>query len=51
MPGDDVVHPAETSADMARLAPHAEVVAPWTGEQYKADAMRRAAQFLLAHSP
>jgi hypothetical protein len=49
MLGDDVVHPAEISADIVRRAPHAEVVAPWKGEQHKADAMRRAAQFLLAH--
>jgi pimeloyl-ACP methyl ester carboxylesterase len=51
MPGDDVVHPAEISADIARLAPHAEVAAPWKGETHKAEAMRRAAQFLVANTP
>jgi pimeloyl-ACP methyl ester carboxylesterase len=51
MPGDDVVHPAEISADIARLAAHAEVVAPWKGDAHKAEAMRRAEQFLLANTP
>jgi pimeloyl-ACP methyl ester carboxylesterase len=51
MPGDDLVHPAEISADMARLAPHAEVVAPWKGDAHKAEAMRRVERFFVAHTP
>jgi hypothetical protein len=45
-----LLSPAEISADIARLASRAEVVAPRKGEQHKVDAIRRAAQFLLAHS-
>lgn len=51
MPGDDLVHPAEISADMKRLASHIEVVAPWKGNQYKEAAMRRAMAFFVAHEP
>jgi hypothetical protein len=45
-----LLSPAEISADIARLASRAEVVAPRKGEQHKVDAIRRAGQFLLAHS-
>jgi len=50
MPGDDVVHPAEISADLAR-APNVEVLAPWKGAQYRGAAMRRVRDFLDAHQP
>jgi pimeloyl-ACP methyl ester carboxylesterase len=51
MPGDDLVHAQEISADIARLAPHTEVVAPWKGDRYKEAAMRRATEFFAAHEP
>lgn len=51
MPGDDLVHPEEISADIKRLAPHTEVVAPWKGDAHKEMAMRRAAEFFAAHQP
>ncbi len=51
MPGDDVMHPVETSDDLARLAPRCEVVAPWKGAQHKENAIRRAAEFFAAHAP
>jgi hypothetical protein len=50
MPGDDVVHPAEVSADLAR-APEVEMLAPWKGAQYKEAAMRCVRDFLLKHQP
>jgi pimeloyl-ACP methyl ester carboxylesterase len=50
MPGDDVVHPAEVSAELAR-APDVEVIAPWKGALHRAEAMRRTHDFLAAHSP
>ena len=50
MPGDDLVHPAEISAEIERLAPRAEVVAPWKGEAHKAEAMRRVEQFFVANT-
>ena len=50
MPGDDVVHPAEISADLAR-APNVEVFAPWKGPRYRKAAMNRVREFLAAHRP
>jgi pimeloyl-ACP methyl ester carboxylesterase len=51
MPGDDLVHPEEISADIARLAPQTEVIAPWKGDRHKEAAMRRAGEFFAAHQP
>ncbi len=51
MPGDDLVHPAEISAEMAKLAPHAETVAPWKGPAHKEAAMRRVQEFFRARQP
>lgn len=51
MPGDDLIHPEEISADIKRLAPQTEVVAPWKGDQYKEAAMRRAKEFFVMHEP
>ena len=47
MPGDDLVHPAEVSADIAR-APQVEVLAPWKGVALRDGAMRRVGEFLIA---
>ncbi len=51
MPGDDKMHPAETSADIARLAPHTEVLSPWKGPQHREAAMQRALAFFRSHQP
>ncbi len=51
MPGDDRMHPAETSADIARLGPAVEVVAPWKGAQHRDAAMQRALDFFRRHQP
>ena len=48
MPGDDLVHPAEVSADIAR-APGVEVLAPWKGVALREGAMRRVRDFLVSH--
>jgi pimeloyl-ACP methyl ester carboxylesterase len=50
MPGDDVVHPVEVSADLER-APNVEVLAPWKGAQHRDAAMERVREFLVAHRP
>jgi pimeloyl-ACP methyl ester carboxylesterase len=50
MPGDDVVHPAEVSADLG-LAPNIDVLAPWKGLARREAAMRRVREFLVAHEP
>jgi pimeloyl-ACP methyl ester carboxylesterase len=51
MPGDDRMHPAETSDDIARLAPHVERLYPWKGLERRDGAMERVRQFLLEHRP
>jgi len=51
MPGDDLIHPAEISADIQRLAPRVESTGPWKGERHKAAALDRAKAFLIAHRP
>jgi pimeloyl-ACP methyl ester carboxylesterase len=50
MPGDDVVHPAAISADLAQ-APAVEVLAPWKGVELRDSAMRRVREFLIANEP
>ena len=51
MPGDDLIHAEEISADIARLARRCEVVAPWKGDRHKETAMRRVRDFFVAHEP
>jgi pimeloyl-ACP methyl ester carboxylesterase len=51
MPGDDRMHPTETSADIARLAPHVEVLSPWKGPLHREAAMQHALAFFQAHQP
>jgi hypothetical protein len=50
MPGDDVVHPAEVSGDLAQ-APKVEVLAPWKGLALRGAAMRRVREFLIENEP
>jgi pimeloyl-ACP methyl ester carboxylesterase len=50
MPGDDVVHPAEVSADLAR-APNVQVLAPWKGLARRETSMRCVREFLIANEP
>lgn len=49
MPGDDTMHPASVSDDLARLT-KAEVIAPWKGEGHRDAAMERTRDFLLART-
>jgi pimeloyl-ACP methyl ester carboxylesterase len=50
MPGDDVVHPAEVSADLMQ-APDVQVLAPWKGVALRESAMQRVRDFLVQHEP
>jgi pimeloyl-ACP methyl ester carboxylesterase len=50
MPGEDSVHPASVSADIA-AAPGVEVLAPWKGVSLREAAMQRVRDFLVAHEP
>jgi pimeloyl-ACP methyl ester carboxylesterase len=50
MPGDDTVHPAGISAELAE-APDIEVLSPWKGLDRREAAMGRVREFLIAHEP
>jgi pimeloyl-ACP methyl ester carboxylesterase len=51
MPGDDGPHPAVIGEEIARLAPHAEVLANWKGPTYLDDAIRVVTDFLMRNTP
>ena len=51
MPGDDGMHPAETSAAITRLAPQTQRVAPWKGTLHRDAAIARVLDFFVAHRP
>jgi pimeloyl-ACP methyl ester carboxylesterase len=50
MPGNDTVHPAEISAELAR-APDIKVLSPWKGLDRREAAMGCVREFLIAHEP
>jgi hypothetical protein len=51
-PGSDVPHPAETSAEIVRLAPpNLEVQKDWRGPTHLAESIRRVTDFLTRHTP
>jgi pimeloyl-ACP methyl ester carboxylesterase len=50
-PGSDTPHPAATSAEIARLAPHLEIQKDWRGPENRAEAIRRVTEFLVRHTP
>ena len=50
MPGDDLVHAANVSEDLAQ-APNVEVLMPWKGVALREMAMQRVRDFLLRHTP
>ncbi len=51
MPGGDTVHPAETSADIAKHGRDVEVMSPWKGPDHRDEAVRRVFDFLVANTP
>ena len=51
LPGSDTMHPKAISEEIARLAPHTEVVNPWKGSQYKQMAVDRVVEFLMRNTP
>jgi hypothetical protein len=50
-PGVDKPHPAETSAEIARLAPNLEIQKDWRGPTHLAESIRRITDFLTRHTP
>jgi len=50
-PGSDKPHPAETSAEIARLAPNLEIQKDWCGPTHLAESIRRVTDFLTRNTP
>jgi pimeloyl-ACP methyl ester carboxylesterase len=50
-PGTDKPHPAETSAEIERLAPDLELQKDWRGPTHLAESIRRVTEFLTKHTP
>jgi pimeloyl-ACP methyl ester carboxylesterase len=50
-PGSDTPHPAETSAEIARLAPNLEAQKDWRAPTHLAESIRRVTDFLTRHTP
>jgi len=50
MPGNDMVHAANVSEDLAQ-APNVEVLMPWKGVELRDMAMQRVRDFLIRHTP
>ena len=50
-PGTDKPHPAETSAEIAKLAPNLEIQKDWRGPTHLAESIRRVTEFLTRHTP
>ena len=50
-PGTDKPHPAETSAEIARLAPNLEIQKDWRAPTHLAESIRRVGDFLSRHTP
>jgi pimeloyl-ACP methyl ester carboxylesterase len=50
-PGTDTPHPAQTSAEIERLAPNLEVQKDWRGPTHLAESIRRVTEFLTKHTP
>jgi hypothetical protein len=44
-------HPAETSAEIAALAPNLEVQKDWRAPTHLAESIRRVTDFLTRHTP
>jgi hypothetical protein len=50
-PGSDTPHPAETSAEIARLAPKLEIQKDSRGPTHLAESIRQVSDFLIRNTP
>ncbi|MDP1909570.1 MAG: hypothetical protein Q8K85_14825, partial [Hyphomicrobium sp.] len=50
-PGIDKPHPAQTSAEIAALAPNIEVQKDWRGPEFLLESIRRVREFLTRNTP
>jgi len=51
MPGGDDFHPRAVAEEIVALAPDAELLTPWGGDQHRANDLLRLVDFLSAHTP
>lgn len=51
MPGNDGMHPADVSANIARFGKSVEVLSPWKGVALRDGAMQRVTEFFVQHTP
>jgi hypothetical protein len=51
LPGNDIPHPAATSAELAVLLPGVEVLTDWRGPEYLGQQESRVVAFLKGHTP
>jgi pimeloyl-ACP methyl ester carboxylesterase len=51
LPGNDIPHPAATSAELAALLPGVEVLTDWRGPEYLGQQEARVVAFLKGHTP
>jgi hypothetical protein len=49
--GNDLHHPAETSREIAALAPNARLIEHWKEPEYHQEAQKAVEDFLAAHTP
>jgi hypothetical protein len=49
--GNDLHHPAETSRELAALAPHATLIEHWKEPEHQAAAKQAVERFLAQHTP
>ena len=49
--GNDLYHPQVTSREIASIAPNAELVEEWSGEELSEQTANKVVEFLKAHSP
>lgn len=50
MPGGDDFHPRAVAEEIVALAPDAELLAPWGGDEHRGNTLRRVLNFLLPHT-
>jgi pimeloyl-ACP methyl ester carboxylesterase len=51
LPGDDDFHPRSVAEEIVALAPDAQLLAPWGGDEHRSNTLHRVADFLIAHTP
>ena len=51
MPGGDDFHPRAVAEEIVALAPDAELLSPWGGDEHRGNTLNRVRDFFVAHTP